>query len=97
MIGNDLKNRIQIHDAEVLEDLQDRLAAALELIGDLFVLQVVDQASFLDQRQQRVVDFFGHTRFEFIWPLRPSCPLPPPGPAPIPAIWPGSSLDPALW
>src|SRR6266853_5335896 len=60
MICDDLQNGVQVHNPEVLEDLEDRLAAAFELGGNLLVLQVVDQASFLDQRQQRIVDFFGH-------------------------------------
>src|SRR5437879_7556529 len=61
MIGDDLQNCVQVHDPEILEDLEDRLAAAFALGRDLLVLQVVDQASFLDQRQQRIVDFIGHT------------------------------------
>ena len=48
--------------AEILQDLEGRLAAPLELGGHFFVLQIVDQAPFLDQRQQRTGNLFLHIK-----------------------------------
>ncbi len=53
-VGDDLQDGVQVQNAEVLQDLHDGLAAALELPLDFFELQVVDEAPFFDQRQQRV-------------------------------------------
>ena len=53
VVGDDLQDGVQVQDPEVLQDLADGLAGALELAQHLLVLQVVDQALLLDQRQQR--------------------------------------------
>ena len=54
VIGDDVQYVVQAHDAEILQELDDGGGAALELGGNFFVLQVVDQPVFLDQGQQWV-------------------------------------------
>ena len=42
MVGDDLQLRFQFHDAEVLQNLRERFAAAVLLLQHLVELQVVD-------------------------------------------------------
>src|SRR5690349_983316 len=72
MICHHLQNIVQVHDAEILEDLQDRFSAAFELGGNFVILQIVDKASFLDQRKQRTMDFFNHYRSKIVFDSRPT-------------------------
>src|SRR5207245_11627528 len=59
--SHDLKNGFQIQETEVLEKLDDRLAAAGVLLHDLFQLQIVHQALLLNQRQYWNRRNLGHT------------------------------------
>jgi hypothetical protein len=52
MMGDDLEHVIQAHDAEVLQELDDRRAGALELGNDFLILQIVHQPVFFDEREQ---------------------------------------------
>ena len=47
-----LKYGFQVEQPEVLQDLNDRLAAAGVFLRDLLQLQVVNQPALLEQRQQ---------------------------------------------
>ena len=52
LIGHELQDRIQLHDAEILQHLDDGFAGALELGLNLLVLEIVNQALVLDDGQQ---------------------------------------------
>jgi hypothetical protein len=54
MIRHRLQDRVGVHDPEVLEDLENGIAAALGFPDDFLVLQVVHQALLSDERQQRI-------------------------------------------
>jgi hypothetical protein len=66
MVRDNLEDRVQIHDPEVLEDLHGRLAGAFEFRRHLFVLEVVDEAQALDERKQWIIDFLGHMSRQWI-------------------------------
>ena len=48
----DVQNVIQLHDAEVLQDLDRGRVAALHLGDDILVLKIVQAPLLLDERQQ---------------------------------------------
>jgi len=52
MIGHDLQHCVEIHDAEILQELDDWFSGALEFALDFFELQVVDLVIFFDQRKE---------------------------------------------
>ena len=52
MIGHDLEDGVQVHHAEILEDLANGFAGALELAKDFFVLEVVNEALLFDEREE---------------------------------------------
>ena len=54
MTGDGLQDRVQVQHPEVLQDLADGFAGAFELAQHFLVLQIVNQALFLDQGEQRV-------------------------------------------
>jgi hypothetical protein len=49
-----MQDVVELHDPEILQELEHRLAAALEFGGDFFVLLVVYQPLVFDEGQQRV-------------------------------------------
>ena len=52
--GHHLQDVVNLHDPEILQELEHLRAAALEFRGDLLVLQVVYQLLVFDEGQQRV-------------------------------------------
>ena len=55
-----LQDGVQVQDPEVLQDLADGFAGALELAQHLLVLQVVNQALVFDQGEQRIGNVVWH-------------------------------------
>ena len=49
----DVQDVVQLHYAEVLQDLDRGRVAALDLGGDILVLEVVNQPLLFDEREQR--------------------------------------------
>ena len=52
--GNHVQDVVELHDAEVLQQLDHGRVAALEFGDDLLVLEVVNQPLLPDERQQRI-------------------------------------------
>ena len=52
VIRHHLQDVVELHDPEILQQLEGGRAAAFEFGGDLFVLQIVNQPQLSDERQQ---------------------------------------------
>ncbi len=55
-----MQDVVQLHDAEVLKDLDRGRAAALHLADDILILEIVEHSLLADEGQQWIGDFFGH-------------------------------------
>ena len=61
MFSLDLQLRIDIDDLKIRKNLADRLSAARLFLEHFFELQIINEISLFDQRQQRMREDVRHS------------------------------------